>query len=806
MAGLRVVRPADLADSLAADFEALFESELRLVHTMRTNLDRSSEGKATYATVRHELRTPLNAMRGYTELLLEDIGAVEIRTLLSALLAATDRLIQTIDEHLGESAQAVEEVEQVRPFQPVQSATILVVDDNSDNLTVLTRRLSRDGHRTVTASDGASALALMRREDFDVVLLDFQMPDMDGAAVLAEMKADEHLRNLPVVMLSAGMDLNSIVRCIELGAEDYVPKPFNPVLLRARIGASLEKKRLREREKASWEQRLRGIMELVVDGLALVGAGGLIEAINPIGEAIFGHPPDALLGRPVIELFPADERASDRAGALADWLDQAQRDVGTTRETEGRRANGDVFAMEVSIKEVRQNDRQLFVLALRDITERKAAEARTAYLARYDSLTSLPNRAMFQEWLGQYGGLESSRQRPGGLFVFGIASDRELDDTLGLGADDLMLRSAAVRLRGLLRRTDMLSRLDGSEFAVLRPHLDRGESLGELAETVIGAFTAPLDVDGSEVSLAINAGFVPIPQAGLQAEELLRRAGLAMGRARAEGPGSIAEFAPGMLDAARRRKLLERHLRAGIADRVFELHYQPKIDLASGDTVGLEALLRWSNPELGQISPAEFVPVAEASGLILPLGDWVIRNACRQLAEWKANGGECLPVAVNVSGAQFRRNVVVETVRQALAETGLDPSFLEIEITESALMHDAENARQLLFALRDLGVAVTIDDFGTGYSSLSYLQRFPLNKLKIDKSFISDVTDSLQARAIANTIVTLAEHLGLVSIAEGVETDDQEDFLRRIGCRQAQGFIYSPAIPPAQLESFLEVR
>lgn len=798
LADLQRLCPTDISPDVLADLTALAKCEVGLRTRLATTIANLTNGDPgaqsmmpSLSALRHDLRTPLNGLRGYAELVMEELPNWPAgRALLEAVRAISDQVLDVVDTVLGATLPACDDEAAVADASHWGApARILVIDDNTDNLIVLTRHLQRDGHEVVAEDSGMAALdrLLTRREEFDLLLLDYRLPDIEGTRVLELLKADPRLVRLPVLMISAGMDVEGIVRCIDLGAEDHLPKPFDPVLLRARISASLDKKRLREREEASWQQRLRSVMALVPDALLILNQDGRIEAANDAALVLFAIDGDGLISQPVARFL----RLPSEAGADVAHLRGLA--AGAAADGEGLRADGSRFAAELTVKELRQEDRQIFTVTVRDVSERKEAEARTAFLASHDPLTGLFNRAGMLEVLAATG--------TGHCLLIDLLPDREMADWLVPGLDEAMQRAMAARLESLLAPNDRLGRLDGTEFVLLRPGNNDDAAAVQLGEAIVDLFQPPLDADGTEVDLRVMIGISRLDGGPTMAEEWLKEALLAAMKARSHGDGAVVTYHPNLLAAARRQKQLQRSLRHAVAEQQFELRYQPKIALADGCVIGVEALLRWHHPRDGWISPAEFIPVAESSGLIQPLGEWVLETACRQARRWSEQGLR-LPVAVNVSAVQFRRRTIVETVARILDQSGLEPDLLEVEITESAIMDDADGVRDMLAELRRAGVAVTIDDFGTGFSSLSYLQHLPLNKLKIDRSFVRDVTSNSRSQAIANTIVALADRLGLITIAEGVENIDQASFLRAIGCAQAQGFAYAPALVADELLAY----
>jgi diguanylate cyclase (GGDEF)-like protein len=432
-----------------------------------------------------------------------------------------------------------------------------------------------------------------------------------------------------------------------------------------------------------------------------------------------------------------------------------------------------------------------------DITERKIAEQRIAYMACHDVLTGLPNRTVFREHLEQR--LSEVRRGRGQAALLCLDLDRfkSVNDTLGHLAGDDLLRQIASRLKATLREGDVLVRLGGDEFAIIVSYLDHSRQASMLAQRVIDAVGQPLDLGGHLVTVGVTVGIAFAPSNGDTPDTLFKNADLALYRAKASARNTYCFYEAGMDAAVERRMQLEFEMREAVVCGDFALHYQPVLRLADQQYVGFEALMRWPHPTRGMISPGDFIPLAEETGQIVPLGAWALREACREAASWPSD----LRVAVNVSAVQFRQPGLEQSVVSALAASGLAPHRLELEITESVLVQDAEAVIACLHRLRSLGVRIALDDFGTGYSSLSYLRRFPFDKIKIDRSFIREISDP-DAAAIVRAVVGIATHLGASVTAEGVETAAQLQQVRQEGCTEVQGFLISRPLLTEQAMEF----
>ena len=419
--------------------------------------------------------------------------------------------------------------------------------------------------------------------------------------------------------------------------------------------------------------------------------------------------------------------------------------------------------------------------------------------ATHDALTGIANRVLFVERLNQAVG----ERQPFAVCVLDLDRFKIINDSLGHGAGDALLKHVSERLLKVVRSSDTVARAGGDEFLLLLRHLNSASEIDALVTRWMSALSQPYQLTGLELHVSPSVGIARFPVDGSSAEELLARADEAMYFAKRSGRNTFRFFDSNVMGFSRERLEIEGDLRSALALGQLALHYQPKIDIASGEMRSVEALIRWRHPTRGPILPGEFIPIAEESGLILEIGDWVIREACRQAREWQQRHMPFLRVAVNVSPLQFRQANFVHKVRAALKDHGLDATYLEIELTEATLMNNAETSVALLEQLSELGVVVAIDDFGTGYSSMSYLQRFPIDKLKIDRSFISDVASNAGDASIVRAIISLAHGLHLKVIAEGVESEEQLGILRRMGCDQYQGFYRSAAVPAAEIERFV---
>jgi diguanylate cyclase (GGDEF)-like protein len=472
----------------------------------------------------------------------------------------------------------------------------------------------------------------------------------------------------------------------------------------------------------------------------------------------------------------------------------------------GKLAQGKVFqkilvaadggSIQVSYRPLRRGG---WVTTLEDITERRRVEERITHLAHYDALTDLPNRTLFHEQLKR----ELARIVPGeqlAVLYIDIDEFKSINDTLGHLIGDQLLKSVAASLGHCVSGTDFVARLGGDEFAIVQTAVKTVDDVTDLATRVLDAIRKPYECLGHQVTTDASIGIALAPQHGADLDQILKNADLAMYAAKSAGRRTYRFFEPEMDARVRARRILEMDLRQAITDGSFEVYYQPSVTLEDNKIVGCEALLRWRHSERGMISPAEFIPVAEETGLIDELGEWVLTTACAEAATWPDD----IKIAVNVSPVQFKSGTLALKIVAALAASGLQASRLELEITEAVLIRDDEAALAILHQLRAIGVRIALDDFGTGYSSLSYLQRFPFDKIKIDRCFVNDIAEPDGSSCIVQAVVNIAAARHMTTTAEGVETKQQLELLRALGCAEMQGYLFSPAKPAAEIRQLFD--
>ena len=542
------------------------------------------------------------------------------------------------------------------------------------------------------------------------------------------------------------------------------------------------------------ERRHRELLETAPDAIMVVDAQGVIQMVNERLEQMFGYARSELLGMKM-EILMTERHKARHPDQRSAFTDSPYAPAMTNRpDLTGQRKDGSEMPLDIALSTF-HSDAGLQVTAfIRDVTERRRLEADLRHQATHDALTHLPNRVLFQDRLTQAMVQARRHDRLVAVILLDLDNFKAINDGWGHNYGDLLLGDAARRLTAVLRPDDTVARMGGDEFVLLLSDLGHVEDVGQVADKIIRVFAEPFRIGENEVFISASLGITVFPSDGEDVTTLLRNADVAMYRAKSEGRGGIRYYTPDLNTRMRENLLLQTYLRRAVEEGQLQLHYQPQIEIATNRICGVEALLRWHHEELGEVSPARFIPVAEANGLVVPIGGWVLNTACRQIKAWQ-DAGVPTRVAVNLSAHQFRYGNLVDVVKAALAESGASPDMLELELTESALMDDPKAAAQVLADLENLGVTIAIDDFGTGYSSLAYLKMFPIHKLKIDRSFVKDVARDPDDAAIVRGLVGLAHSLGMRVIAEGVEIESQRDTLAGLDCDEYQGWLHSRAVP-----------
>jgi diguanylate cyclase (GGDEF)-like protein len=713
-----------------------------------------------------------------------------------------------------------------------ERSRLLIVGDMHENLHALMNIL-RDDYAISAAPSGEKALELARRRPQpDLILLDIKMPDMDGYSVLAALKIDASTADIPVIFVTALAEAADEARGLALGVADYITKPVNPDLLKTRVRNQLELKRYRKHPVQfdiaahvdparpssllvvdDTPENIHGLLEALKDEYRIMVARNGAQALNIVQGEV---PPDLVLldilmpemdGYEVcrqIKSTPLGERIPVLFVTVVDATEEKVKgfELGAA----------DYITKPFDIDEVRARIRTHLELArLRRFLEEMAAqrgamlqlsEEKYRILAHRDPLTRLPNRVLFAELLAHAILQAEHSQSEFALLFLDLDDFKTINESLGHSIGDRLLIEASKRLQALLPDSDAVARIGGAEFIIILDQRD-GMAIDLQAQRMIDAFAEPFIVGASSVYIGVSIGIALYPADGTSAELLQSNADAALHQAKLQGRSALRFFSPEMTRRARERLTLDADLRRALGRCELRLYYQPQVDLVSGELVGLEALVRWQHPQHGLIPPSEFIPLAEESGLVVSLGDWVLRETCRQIKQWSDAGLKPRQTAVNVSAVQLSRGHLVESVKEALETSGIAPEQLELEITESFVMADRDRSFKSLADLKALGVRLSIDDFGTGYSSLGYLQQLEVHKLKVDSSFVRDMTSNSGNASIVKAVIALGHSLALEVVAEGVENQAQASYLRSMQCDMMQGYLVSRPLPAAETTSFL---
>ncbi|MQA41813.1 EAL domain-containing protein [Rugamonas aquatica] len=699
------------------------------------------------------------------------------------------------------------------------SARILIVDDQPVNVELLEYLLRSTGYTAVSATTDPRVVAGWHAEhQYDLIILDMQMPNMTGFEVMEALKPLEADAWLPVLVVTAQPDHK--IQALDMGARDFVSKPFDPVEVLTRIRNMLEVRLLHRetrdynarleqtvRERTAELQRFRSAMDATADAIFLLDADSAdVVDVNDGACRMLGYPRGEMLG-------PSASRIG--LGAPSALRDQAERlaayaaAIGPARAPELIEQDlmrRDLIAVPVELYwQLLQRAGQPTVLlgVARDISERRQSEELLQHMAHYDSLTGLPNRTLFFQTLGD--AITLAQDKAWRIVVLFIALDRfkNINDSLGAALGDELLRQFSNRLVQCVRIRDTVGRMGGDEFALILTMTRDQQDAVHTANEVREALRLPFDLDGHQAVLSASIGIAMYPDDATDPQTLVKYADTAMERAKQAGRDGYRFFTAGMNVQVLARLDMELALRRALDNNELLLYYQPKVNLHSGEVAGAEALLRWQRPGFGLVYPAEFVPVLEDTGLIVRVGAWIVDAACRQIGAWLRSDVGPVRVAVNVASRQFVEGDLELTVRSALLRHDVPAELLELELTETALMSNTERTISVLTNLKAIGIKVAIDDFGTGYSSLAYLQRFPIDKLKIDIAFVRDITTNPNDAAIAQAIISMAHSLKLRVIAEGVETRAQLEYLRRSRCDEIQGYYFSRPVAPLELAALL---
>ena len=649
----------------------------------------------------------------------------------------------------------------------------------------------------------SEALERLGTHGIAAVLVDLLLPDSDGVATFDRLF--RAAPQIPFLVLSSSQDEAIAKLAVQHGAQDYLLKErLDFYLLPKMLGSMIERATIAE---ALFEERQRAQFTLNSIGDAVMScdlAGG-VTYLNAVAEAMTGWSSEEAAGRPVQDVFRIIDSSSRAAAPDPMALAMRQnKSMGLTANCVLIRRDRFEAAIEDSAAPIHDRRGQVTgaVMVFHDVTMARAMTLKMSYLAQHDSLTDLPNRMMFHDRLAQAIALaHRHRQKLAVLFV-DMDRFKCINDSLGHAIGDRLLQSVARRLQDCVRSSDTVSRHGGDEFVILLTEVAHAEDAAAVADKALFTLRAPHHISQHHLQVTGSIGIVTYPDDGTQAETLMNHADLAMYHAKECGRDNYQFFAPELNVRALERQALECGLRSALDRHEFLLHYQPKMSLRTGAIVGVEALIRWRHPERGLVHAAQFIPIAAQCGFMVPIGRWVLREACRQARAWQDAGLPAVPVAINISAQELRAKDMTAGVRAILTETALAPRYLELELTESILMQDMKPTAAVLGSLKEIGVQLTLDDFGSGYSSLNYLKRLPIGTLKIDRSFVNELTTDADDASIVSAVIGLGERLHMRVVAEGVETPEQFAFLQEQCCPAGQGFYFSE---PVTAETFAQL-
>ena len=690
---------------------------------------------------------------------------------------------------------------------------ILLVEDNPGDA-----RLLQEVFSEIQISNGlprhaklthvelmCEAEELLAKEEFDIILLDLNLPDANGLA--AVRRAQAAAPGVPLVILT-GLDDETIAeQALQEGAQDYLIKGQIETRALLRTLRYAVERKIREEALFAEKERAQVTLSCIGDAVVCTDMLGNITFLNVVAEKLTGWSMQEATGQPMVEVFRTLNTQGDTPVETTAELAMLQMGAahlpfsGTLIRRDGLKIP---IQDSIAVIHNRKGDATGTVIVFRDVSAAEARAQQISHSAQHDFLTGLPNRVLLNDRITQaIRFAQRSTKRVAVLFL-DLDSFKHVNDSLGHPVGDQVLQSVARRIVNCVRASDTVSRQGGDEFVVLLSEVQRAEAAGVMARRILKSVAKPHVIDERELYITTSIGVSVYPDDGLDADTLIKHADTAMYQAKENGRRSFRFFTPAMNARALERQSIEENLRRALERREFELHYQPIINLATGAIVRAEALIRWTHSTRGPLSPAQFIPVAEDCGLIVPIGSWVIRRACEQARAWVDDGLPPITMAVNVSAMEFGDERFVDSLFATLRETRLDPRSLELELTENVLMKRGESTASILRTLRSRGVRVSVDDFGTGYSSLSHLRKFPIDALKIDQSFVHQIGTGGEDAIVVTAAINMAQSLKLRSVAEGVETQAELNFLRTHKCDEAQGFYFNRPVPAAEFVGLLE--
>jgi diguanylate cyclase (GGDEF)-like protein len=694
---------------------------------------------------------------------------------------------------------------------------ILIADDDPTQLLLTRQTLENEGYRVTAAENGLEALESFKKQQPDMVLLDVMMPEMNGFETCQAIRDLPRNKEIPVLMITGLEDLDSINQAYDSGATDFITKPLNWLILSQRVRymlrASLAMDKVKRSEEllahaqtiaklGNWEWDFhRDEMQWSAEVFRLLAASP--SRTTPTMETL-------------LDLIHHDDREAFKEAIkhVRSAREKVELKLRTAdNNNEGVRYLDSQIALITNATD--NQEPKVLMGTFQDITERQQALEHIHYLSNYDPLTGLPNRKLFTNYLEKAISEAKRGKKILGIMVLNIDRFKRINDSLGSAAGNLLLREISKRLKKSVRLEDnlsrsvptekiRLSRRGGDEFSLLFGGRLKANDFSRIARRLQDSLKTSFEIHNQEIFLTASVGISVYPADGNNANTLLKNADAALHHAKKYGPNSCLFYSASMNELAMEQIKLEAHLRTALEKQHFQLYYQPLVSIQQQRIIGAEALIRWQHPEMGLVPPLKFIPLAETTGLINEIGKWVIRTACDQQVSWIKAGRPPIRIAVNISAVQFDDDSFVNTVSDAINKSGIDPQFLELELTESIIINESEKILGTMQQLKNLGVKMVVDDFGTGYSSLRYLKHFPIDGLKIDRSFIKDIPENNDDCALAESIILMAVSLSLSVVAEGIETREQFNFFANHLNGEIQGYLFSPPVPAAEFENLLD--
>ncbi len=700
------------------------------------------------------------------------------------------------------------------PVEPA-AARVLIADDDSVARSLASAALQQDGFRVLEAGDGYAALALFTSERPELVILDVMMPGMDGFQTCEAIRRLPEGERVPVLIMTGLEDVESVARAYEVGATDFASKSINALLLSHRARYLLRGSKMLEalRESQATLDRAQRVAQLGSWEWDLVNDRFVVteQTLNILGTTAYKF-------AGTLEAFKQAIHPEDREAWIQSLEGLLTGQSHHSLDHRVVRPTGVERTVHEEAEAERDREGQVIrvIGTIQDVTDRRQAEAQLEYLAYFDPLTGLPNRRLFLDRLSHTLQTAIRYQRLGSVIAIDIDRFKRINDTLGHSAGDQLLQEVGERLVQSIRRSDMIARQSGAdeggvtvarfggdEFYILLNEIGSAQDAAKVTTRLLETLAPAYPIGDREIVLSASAGITLLPLDGEDVDTLLKHCDAALHHSKDQGRARFHFFSETLNVAAEARLEMEQHLRGAEERGELLLYYQPQISLATRRIVGAEALIRWRHPQKGMVSPGEFIPLAEECGLIVPIGKWVIETACAQAKAWQSMGLPMMRVAVNLSGIQFSDSNIVETVRNALTITGLDSNRFEVELTETIMMRQVQKTIATVAELKRLGIRIAMDDFGTGYSSLASLKHFDFDTIKVDRSFVKDITTDTDSSAIVEAIIAMAHVLDIATLAEGVETPEQSAVLQQLGCDEVQGFLFGKPVSAEAMTAIL---